>query len=75
MVVESRLNPVWFDGSDISTDVRIERHSQLVLSDGVRTEKRKIYKTASAVPIQRLPWNSSLVRGAAGSWRSNDSRY
>ena len=35
MVVESRLNPVWFDGSDIPADARIERRSQLALSEGV----------------------------------------
>ena len=36
MVVESRLNPVWFNGGDISSIAGIERGSQLFLTDGVR---------------------------------------
>ena len=35
MVVESRLNPVWFNGGDIPSIAGVERRSQLFLSDGV----------------------------------------
>src|SRR5260370_24321 len=34
--VESRLNPVRFDGDDIPSSAGIERRSQLFLTDGVR---------------------------------------
>jgi hypothetical protein len=37
VVVESRLNPVWFNGGDIPSITWIQRRSQLFLSDGVRT--------------------------------------
>jgi hypothetical protein len=37
MVVESRLNPVWFNGGNIPSIAGIERRSQFFLSDGVRT--------------------------------------
>ncbi len=40
VVVESRLNPVWFNGGDIPSTAGVERRSHLFLTDGVRASIR-----------------------------------
>src|SRR5271166_1618724 len=56
VAVESRMNPVRFDGSDIPSIVGVERRSQLFLTDGVRASIGTI--VAEAQHIQ-----SSIVLG------------
>ena len=46
VVVESRLNPVCFNGGDIPSITGIERRSQLFLTDGVRASIRNLITEA-----------------------------
>src|ERR1035441_7252544 len=67
VVVESRLNPVRFDGGDVPSIAGVERRSQLFLTDGVRASIGTVVTEAQHI-------QGSIVPGHRRQTRSEERR-